>query len=422
MTTGSTGPGRILFGSSGSGGFVEGAEGRFQGDPDKAEWKAFSDWAMEEVGSVWRIPFPGFRDNLIYKRWVSSGKPVTGQPIAQLGQGTLDVLADNPILAEAVAASGANFPPEQDEVDAARAGIVSAGRQQAASNLVTEPDGERPGPTFLDDVDQSQFALPTEILPPGQEYIWNPSIGAYEPQRIPRAPLAPLPQPAQAPFRFDTPTVEDPFGGQGRWNPNTGRWEAGPDFISPGQQAQTEAQTAATALAQSRFEFDERTALAAQELQQQQLTGQREERLAQLAAQPAQWLQHAALSGVAPVVQKWMEALQRPGQNLEVGQNIPGVQGFGQSGGQGGSPQGQQGGFLPGTAVPGQVDFSGLPSLRNPSAQLFARFGPTAQQQFAGFRQARTGIPPDELFFRLGQAGAPRGTSSGAFQQARLRV
>ena len=147
----------------------------------------------------------------------------------------------------------------------------------------------------------------------------------------------------------------------------------------------------------------------------QQLTADREERLAQLAAQPISWLQHAALSGQTPVVQPWMIPLMRPGQNLQVGQPIPGFQP--------GAPGAQQGGFIPGTSTPQPLgtQFSNLPELRRPSAQLFARMGPTAQQQFLGFRQARTGIPPQETLFRQRQSGPP-GSSGGGFQQQRLRV
>ncbi|KKL05054.1 hypothetical protein LCGC14_2609900, partial [marine sediment metagenome] len=147
----------------------------------------------------------------------------------------------------------------------------------------------------------------------------------------------------------------------------------------------------------------------------QQLTAQREERLAQLAAQPISWLQHAALSGQQPVVQEWMKPLMRPGQNLQVGQPIPGFQP--------GAPGAEQGGFLPGTATPSPLgtQFANLPELRRPSAQLFARMGPTAQEQWLGFRQARTGVPPQEALFRQRQAGPP-GAGRGGFQQQRLRV
>ncbi len=167
---------------------------------------------------------------------------------------------------------------------------------------------------------------------------------------------------------------------------------------------------------EQQFEFQGETRRLEQEQFRQGLAGQREERLAQLAAQPISWLQHAALSGQQPVVQPWMIPLMRPGQNLQVGQPIPGFQ-------PGAPGAAQQGGFIPGTATPAPVgnQFANPPELRRPSAQLFARMGPTAQQQFLGFRQARTGIPPEETLFRQRQSGPP-GSSGGGFQQQRVRV
>lgn len=159
-------------------------------------------------------------------------------------------------------------------------------------------------------------------------------------------------------------------------------------------------------------EFQEEGRRLEQERFGQQLAADREERLAQLAAQPISWLQHAALSGQQPVVQEWMKPLMRPGQALQVGQPIPGFQA--------GAPGA---GFVSGTATPQPLgtQFANLPELRRPAAQLFARMGPTAQAQWAGFRQARTGVPPQETLFRQRQGGPP-GAGRGGFQQQRFRV
>ncbi len=252
-----------------------------------------------------------------------------------------------------------------------------------------------------------------------------------------------------------TAEVDPATGREGFWGPDGWFWEkdefgefqrtdfdparrtqplaaAPPTELTPFQQAQQErlkqefqttqqrltAESEATRLfREQQFGFQEETRRLEQEQFQLQLTADREERLAQLAAQPISWLQHAALSGQTPVVQPWMIPLMRPGQNLQVGQPIPGFQP--------GLPGGavEQGGFLPGTATPAPVGstFANLPELRRPSAQLFARMGPTAQQQFLGFRQARTGIPPQETLFRQRQTGPP-GTPGGGFQQQRFRV
>ena len=193
----------------------------------------------------------------------------------------------------------------------------------------------------------------------------------------------------------ELPTTPLPPGFEWDFDASTRSWiPVRSPRVDPGQEAQFRFQT---------------------EQQELQLESQREERLAQLAARPISWLQHAALSGKPPVVQPWMIPLMRPGQNLQVGQTIPGDLGFG--------GDTQQQGFLPGTATPQPLGarFENLPSLRRPSAQLFARFGPTAQQELLGFRQARTGIPPEEALFRQRQGGPPGG-GGGAFTQQRLRV
>ncbi len=160
-----------------------------------------------------------------------------------------------------------------------------------------------------------------------------------------------------------------------------------------------------------------RTGISA--VDQASLDFQKEESLARLAAQPISWLQYSALSGQPPVVQPWMEVLQRPGQNLVAGQPIPGIQnrgpvplplGMTQVGG------GQIGGRL---QFEEGLSFENLPNLMRPSAQGFAGMGPIAQQQFLGFQQARTGIPPEEALFRQRQGGPPGG--GAGFQQQRFR-
>lgn len=138
--------------------------------------------------------------------------------------------------------------------------------------------------------------------------------------------------------------------------------------------------------------------LAAQQQQQQQMLGwyreqaqmQQEEaerqEMARLSAQPMSWLQYASYTGEQPAVQKWMEPLMpQQYQGLEAGGAIPGW-----------TPEG-------GTA---------MPQLTTPSAQLYSRMGPTAQQQMAGYRQARTGIRPEEQEFRR-RAQAPPGGRAG---------
>ncbi len=136
--------------------------------------------------------------------------------------------------------------------------------------------------------------------------------------------------------------------------------------------------------------------------EQAQLAAQEQERQyrSQLAANPINWLQYSAYTGEQPVIQPWMVPLgfQNTGgtiapQGLQAGQPIPGF----------GGQAGQQ----------GQQTFADLPQLTTPSAQLQARWGPTAQAQFLGYRQARTGATPQETQFRLGAGRAPTGRFGG---------
>ncbi len=170
------------------------------------------------------------------------------------------------------------------------------------------------------------------------------------------------------------------------------REQAEPRDITPFQQQQFSQQQSQF---QAQLEFQQQQA-------QQQAELQRQQEMARLAANPINWLQYSAFTGEQPVVQPWMiplgfqqfgqggtatpQSFTQGGQQLQVGQPIPGVQG---------------------------TNFSNLPQLRTPSAQLQARWGPTAQSQFLGFERARTGASPQESQFRLGSGRAPAGRFPG---------
>ena len=109
----------------------------------------------------------------------------------------------------------------------------------------------------------------------------------------------------------------------------------------------------------------------------------------QLMANPMSWLQYSSYTGQTPAVQEWMKPLMS-GQ-YQTGQQIPGW-----TGGQG---EGQA--------------MGSLPELRTPSAQLWGRMGPTAQSQYMGYGQARTGISPEESAFRLRATAPPSGMFGG---------
>ena len=151
-------------------------------------------------------------------------------------------------------------------------------------------------------------------------------------------------------------------------------------------------------LAAQQQQFQQQLAFQQEQMQAAQAEQERQYR-SQLAAQPINWLQYAAYTGEEPVVQPWMIPL-----------------GFQETGGAV-TPQGQIGQPIPGfEAQAGQQGiqtFAGLPQLTTPSAQLQARWGPTAQAQFLGYRQARTGAAPQETQFRLGAGRAPTGAFGG---------
>jgi len=119
-----------------------------------------------------------------------------------------------------------------------------------------------------------------------------------------------------------------------------------------------------------------------------QLEAERQQRLAQLAAQPMSWLQYAAEAGTQPVVQPWMLPLM-PQQysQLQAGAQIPGYQ--------------------------GTEGMTGMPSLLRPGAQYQARMGPTALQQYYGYQQAQTGALPGETQFRRWSEAPPAGRFPG---------
>jgi len=219
---------------------------------------------------------------------------------------------------------------------------------------------------------------------------------------------------------------------------------------------------AQTALAQERF----RAEIALQKKQQEQ---EQQNYLAKLGAQPISWIEYAMATKTPPVVQPWMQPLmpQQYGQ-LQPGQVIPqGQQGQPQVFGTGAplalnptpeqiqqwaaqQPQGQSQGQTQGMAQPtwmnsgnpqgnpqappnqyGQVVWGGghssviggqggkggtgafnpknMPGLTTPSMQYWSRVGPTAQQEYLGYEQARTGAKPEETQWRLWQTAPPAG-------------
>ncbi|KKL69381.1 hypothetical protein LCGC14_2115540, partial [marine sediment metagenome] len=337
-------------------------------EPPPDEYRRFLKYLRDRRGDLFRLMANtaegNFRQNSFYNEWKRAGypttytplavKPISPQDVARLGERGID-----PGLLEAAGIPFAEETP-QDRITT----ILEAG------GAVDEA--------------LADLGVTAEVDPAtGREGFWGPDGWFWEKDEFGEFQRTDFdPARRTQPLAAAPPTELTPF--------QQAQEERQRQEFQTTQQRLTQEREADRLFREQQFGFQREQLEAEQLFREQQLTGQREERLAQLAAQPISWLQHAALSGQTPVVQPWMIPLMRPGQNLQVGQPIPGFQPA--------LPGGavEQGGFIPGTATPSPLgtQFANLPELRRPSAQLFARMGPTAQQQFLGFRQARTGIPP----------------------------
>ena len=198
--------------------------------------------------------------------------------------------------------------------------------------------------------------------------------------------------------RYDDPNTPEE---EGQFNPNTGQWEPPAGWMSPEkrgelglaeQRARGEEEYRRSQIGLQREQMGQETQRWQQQLQfqqeQSQMQQQEQERQyrSQLMANPMSWLQYSAYTNETPVVQPWQVPL---GQGLQAGQALPG---WGQGQGQ---PMGS------------------LPQLTSPSSQYWSRMGPTAQQQYMGYEQTRTGARPEETQFRLGAGSAPSGRYGG---------
>lgn len=138
-------------------------------------------------------------------------------------------------------------------------------------------------------------------------------------------------------------------------------------------------------LAQQQQQFKETMGWNQQQAQMQ-AEETRRQKIAQLAANPRSWLEYASYTGTTPTVQPWMLPLMPQQYGLKTGEPIPGY-----------SPEGM----------------AGMPKPTTPSAQLWSRMGPTAQQQLYGYETARTGQTPEEQQWRLWSQAPPSGQSGG---------
>ena len=319
---------------------------------------------------------------LSYNQWLNQGKPSA----TTLTPRTQQILQQQP---EQIA-----WLKEQQKFGAA--GLMPSPQEQAQKAIETTKAGAEYG--MIQQAEASAF--PTTPPPAGYHYVWSSSggvgLGGYVLEPIPpRAP--PSERQPYAPYGvnpYDNPETPQQ---EGQFNPHTGQWEAPSGYITPQQQWERE-QTSASADLQRQQMFAQQQYQAQQMgLQQQQLAWQQQEAemqraqqekayRAQLSAQPRSWLEYASYTGQEPVTQPWMLPLQAGQYGSQAGQPIPGW-----------------------TAGTGR----GMSALLNPSAQYWSRMGPTGQQQYLGYEQARTGAIPEETAFRLASSTPPGGRNVG---------
>ncbi len=173
------------------------------------------------------------------------------------------------------------------------------------------------------------------------------------------------------------------------------------------------------------------------ELAGKQFETDKQQRLAQLAAQPLNWLQYNAEAGTTPAIQPWMLPLQ-PGQygfpgRLEVSpQRITDIQSWIGKGGEYNpaydinqdksinmgdiTALNKQGiPWQAGQPIPGYTPTSmtNMPSLLTPSTQLYARLAPSMREQYAGYQRAQTGMTPEDTAWLLQNQAPPSGRNTG---------
>ena len=313
---------------------------------------------------------------LSYGTWLNSGKPTAGEhrnavetgvglkePKGQLSPRSVDVLRGlSPGEQAVVGAAGGVIPPPPPSLDRGAAETILAGREVEGLDL-TDTGPPPTGEGVFGDIPP----FPTDPPPEGFQWDYDPALNQWIPVRAPS--------------------------------------------VSPFQQQQLDVQQ--------------------QQFQAQQASQTRQER-ARLSANPISWLQFADFTGEPPVVQPWMIPLGGQ-QGLQAGQPFPGLTrnpqsfedldtlgAFDSMRAAGVSEESIRLSLQAGQAhtPSGGFDFSTLPELTTPSTQFLSRAGPTAQLQWLGFKQARTGAIPEESLFRR-RAGAPPGGSFSGLSRVR---
>jgi hypothetical protein len=191
-------------------------------------------------------------------------------------------------------------------------------------------------------------------------------------------------------------------------------------------QAQQQSQFDAT-FGQNAYEFAKTFGLNQQQqdwlqnYQQQQLNQSANQQvmdqnnyLANLAANPINWLQYNQASQTPTVAQPWMSALggKQTGSVISGQQYIPQGDASGLSSAL--SPQATP---VSASNVVGQPNAMGLSNLLTPSMQTYSTMTPSERAQYAGYQTALTGASTADTQFKLWNQAAPSGNAGLSYSR-----
>ena len=238
-------------------------------------------------------------------------------------------------------------------------------------------------------------SLPTKTPPEGMEYYWDGNQYALRKTDLTEGGM---PTPGTPEYiRWAQQQEQDLHPPYSDSNGNRWSWVFDPmgaggghyEMLPSGTGSMSDYDKEQLDLQKQNLALQQQQAMWQMQYQQQQIEQQKQQRLSELRSNPGSWLQYHSEAGTNPSIQPWMIPLM--GQQYAgavAGQDIPNWQGN----------------------TPSLAD---LPNLTNPSAQYYARMSPSAQAQYGGYQQARTGETPEDLGWRLWNAAPPSGQNLG---------
>ncbi len=230
---------------------------------------------------------------------------------------------------------------------------------------------------------EESMNFPMGAPPAGYRYVWDSSSMRYVLE--PSTGLTPQGRQPYSSYGVNPYDNPDTSQAEGQFNPNTGQWEPPANYITP--QQQWERDEAQRQQAWQQQQWQQQMAWN-REQQAAQLAAEKEQRLATLKANPASWLEYAALANQPAAIQPWMLPLMpQQYQGMQAGATLPGWT--------------------------GSAEAQNLAQLTTPSAQYMARMSPASKQQFYGYERARTGSPAEDTQWRMWNQAPPGGSFGG---------